>query len=127
MMLPSDYALIQDAEFKKWVEIYADDKDRFFDDFAKVSLPPCPSFCHSSSESSSLLLTSTTLPLFFLLQAFGKLLELGVERGEDGWALLKARAKEEGVAPEKLAPKKAFTGGCPFTNHKQPEDNGAKL
>jgi hypothetical protein len=69
------------------------------------------------------------LPLHspFPPQAFGKLLELGVERGEDGWAHLKAKAAEEGVAPEKLAPKKAFTGGCPFTNHKQPEDNGAKL
>lgn len=36
MMLPSDMALIQDAEFKKWVAIYAKDSDRFFADFAKV-------------------------------------------------------------------------------------------
>ncbi|KAE8219569.1 hypothetical protein CF319_g6756 [Tilletia indica] len=36
MMLPTDYALVQDPHFKKWVEVYAEDRDRFFDDFAKV-------------------------------------------------------------------------------------------
>lgn len=34
MMLPADLAFIEDAEFKKWVEIYAKDRDRFFNDFA---------------------------------------------------------------------------------------------
>lgn len=36
MMLPTDMSLIQDPEFKKWVDIYAKDKDRFFDDFKKA-------------------------------------------------------------------------------------------
>jgi len=36
MMLPSDLALVADPEFKKWVEIYAKDEDRFFKDFAKA-------------------------------------------------------------------------------------------
>ncbi|ODQ63636.1 heme peroxidase [Nadsonia fulvescens var. elongata DSM 6958] len=36
MMLPSDYALIQDKQFKKYVEKYAKDCDLFFKDFATV-------------------------------------------------------------------------------------------
>lgn len=36
MMLPSDVVLIADPAFKKWVEIYAKDEDRFFKDFAKA-------------------------------------------------------------------------------------------
>eukprot|EP00934_Nitzschia_sp_Nitz4_P002817 Nitzschia sp. Nitz4//scaffold84_size84139//59534//60601//NITZ4_005207-RA/size84139-processed-gene-0.20-mRNA-1//-1//CDS//3329559060//2807//frame0 len=36
MMLPSDMVLIADPEFKKWVEIYAKDEDRFFKDFASA-------------------------------------------------------------------------------------------
>ncbi|CEM27536.1 unnamed protein product [Vitrella brassicaformis CCMP3155] len=36
MMLPSDIALIQDKEFKRWVEVYAKDEDRFFKDFARA-------------------------------------------------------------------------------------------
>ena len=34
MMLPSDLVLIEDGDFKKYVEIYAKDKKRFFTDFA---------------------------------------------------------------------------------------------
>jgi cytochrome c peroxidase len=34
MMLPSDMALIWDKDFKKYVELYASDKDRFYKDFA---------------------------------------------------------------------------------------------
>jgi len=36
MMLPSDLALIEDADMKKWVEIYAKDEAAFFADFAKA-------------------------------------------------------------------------------------------
>ena len=36
MMLPTDIALTQDPKFRKWVELYARDKDRFFEDFSKV-------------------------------------------------------------------------------------------
>jgi cytochrome c peroxidase len=36
MMLPTDIALTQDPEFAKWVQLYAQDKDRFFEDFTKV-------------------------------------------------------------------------------------------
>uniref|UniRef100_A0A7S1XUV8 Cytochrome c peroxidase, mitochondrial n=1 Tax=Phaeomonas parva TaxID=124430 RepID=A0A7S1XUV8_9STRA len=34
MMLPSDYAFVQDAAFRKWVEAYAADEELFFKDFA---------------------------------------------------------------------------------------------
>lgn len=33
MMLPTDMALIHDAEFLKWVKLYAEDKEVFFEDF----------------------------------------------------------------------------------------------
>jgi len=36
MMLPTDYALVKDSVFKKWVEVYAKDQDKFFEDFSKV-------------------------------------------------------------------------------------------
>nr|POE74521.1 putative heme-binding peroxidase [Quercus suber] len=36
MMLPTDLALLSDASFRKWVELYADDKDKFFADFSAV-------------------------------------------------------------------------------------------
>jgi len=36
MMLPTDLSLIQDPEFKKYVEVYAKDQDRFFKDFASA-------------------------------------------------------------------------------------------
>lgn len=36
MMLPADMSLIKDPEFRKWVEKYAEDKELFFDHFAKV-------------------------------------------------------------------------------------------
>jgi len=36
MMLPTDYSLTQDKEFKVWVERYAEDVDLFFDHFSKV-------------------------------------------------------------------------------------------
>ncbi|KAG9228265.1 heme peroxidase [Amylocarpus encephaloides] len=34
MMLPTDIALTQDRSFRKYVELYANDKDKFFEDFA---------------------------------------------------------------------------------------------
>lgn len=36
MMLPTDRALLADPSFAKWVDSYADDKDLFFDHFAKA-------------------------------------------------------------------------------------------
>lgn len=36
MMLPADYALVQDKEFKKWVHKFAEDNDLFFSEFAKA-------------------------------------------------------------------------------------------
>lgn len=36
IMLPADISLLSDPEFKKWVEVYAKDQDRFFRDFAKA-------------------------------------------------------------------------------------------
>ncbi|KAE8151775.1 heme peroxidase [Aspergillus avenaceus] len=36
MMLPTDIALVTDPKFRVWVEKYAEDKDLFFDHFAKV-------------------------------------------------------------------------------------------
>ena len=34
MMLPSDYVLIQDKAFKKYVDLYAKDQKKFFTDFS---------------------------------------------------------------------------------------------
>jgi cytochrome c peroxidase len=51
MMLPTDIALTQDPKFRPYVELYARDKDRFFEDFSKV---------------------------------FDKLVELGIQRDENG-------------------------------------------
>ncbi|CDO76660.1 hypothetical protein BN946_scf184695.g1 [Trametes cinnabarina] len=34
MMLPTDYALVQDKEFKKWVKAYAEDEQLWFKDFS---------------------------------------------------------------------------------------------
>ncbi|KAI9671767.1 MAG: heme peroxidase [Alyxoria varia] len=36
MMLPTDMALIKDKTFKKWVEAYAKDEDKFMQDFGNV-------------------------------------------------------------------------------------------
>lgn len=36
MMLPTDMALLSDPSFRKWVEAYANDKNLFFDHFAKA-------------------------------------------------------------------------------------------
>ncbi len=36
MMLPADLALINDPEFRKWVEVYAKDANKFNADFAKA-------------------------------------------------------------------------------------------
>lgn len=36
MMLPTDMALVRDEEFRKWVGVYAKDKETFFKDFAAV-------------------------------------------------------------------------------------------
>lgn len=36
MMLPTDMALLEDESFRKWAQTYADDKDLFYDHFAKA-------------------------------------------------------------------------------------------
>jgi len=36
MMLPADLAFIKDSQFKKYVEIYAQDEEKFFNDFSKA-------------------------------------------------------------------------------------------
>ncbi|CAN8105610.1 unnamed protein product [Discula destructiva] len=36
MMLPTDMALVRDEEFLKWVKLYAEDKEVFFDHFKKA-------------------------------------------------------------------------------------------
>jgi len=36
MMLPADMAFVKDKEFKKWVETYAKDEKKFFDDFTQA-------------------------------------------------------------------------------------------
>lgn len=65
-MLPTDMALVEDKSFRKWVEIYAEDKDRFFEDFAQV----CSSRSFAEPFGPHLIL----LFLSFFVQAFGKLL-----------------------------------------------------
>jgi cytochrome c peroxidase len=47
MMLPSDMVLIAEPAFRKWVEIFAKDEDKFF----KVSLRlDCSVICHFSLD-----------------------------------------------------------------------------
>jgi cytochrome c peroxidase len=36
MMLPADLCFVKDAKFRKWVEIYAKDEERFFKDFSRA-------------------------------------------------------------------------------------------
>lgn len=36
MMLPTDFVLLQDKKFLKWVKVYAADNERFLQDFSKV-------------------------------------------------------------------------------------------
>ncbi len=36
MMLPTDMALVEDPEFKKWVVAFKDDEDLFFKEFASA-------------------------------------------------------------------------------------------
>lgn len=36
MMLPTDYVLLQDKKFLKWVKVYAKDQDKFYADFSKA-------------------------------------------------------------------------------------------
>lgn len=88
--------------------ICLESQDRFFVDFSKVS------FGFSNPKSVIASLTPS-----FGLQAFAKLLELGVDRGEDGLARLVKRAKEEGVSVSTLAPRNAFEGRCPFAGKRK--------
>ena len=36
LVMPSDQALVEDESMRPWVELYARDKDRFFEDYAKA-------------------------------------------------------------------------------------------
>lgn len=76
MMLPTDIALIRDKNFRKYVELYARDKEPFFEDFSKV---------------------------------FAKLVELGIQRDEDGNVTNSDNEKGGYLS----APKKKSTPGSP--------------
>ncbi|KAG9523949.1 cytochrome c peroxidase-like protein, partial [Aureobasidium melanogenum] len=75
-MLPTDLALVKDESFAPWVKKYAEDKDLFFDHFAK---------------------------------AFGKLLELGIQRDANG----KITNSDNAKGGYHSAPKKSSTPGKP--------------
>jgi cytochrome c peroxidase len=36
MMLPADLALVEDKDFRKYIDLYAKDEKVFFDDFASA-------------------------------------------------------------------------------------------
>jgi cytochrome c peroxidase len=74
MMLPTDLALTADPTFKHWVNVYAQDKEKFFEDFAKV---------------------------------FAKLVELGIQRDENGKVINSDNEK----GGYHSAPKKSSTPG----------------
>jgi len=76
MMLPSDMALLSDAEMGPWVKAYAEDKDLFFEDFRNV---------------------------------FAKLLELGIQRDENG----KITNSDNKFGGYMSAPKKSSKPGKP--------------
>jgi len=84
MMLPSDIALLEDPHFSVWVARYAEDKELFFRDFARV---------------------------------FGKLVELGIVRDEEGKIL-----NEDNVrGGYHAAPKKSDREGAPGKSHEEAE------
>ncbi|KAF8585926.1 class II peroxidase [Ramaria rubella] len=68
MMLPTDYALVQDKSFKQWSKKYAQDERLFFQEY--IHLPHGFSTTHAISHSFA--------------KAFHKLLELGVPPSQ--WA-----------------------------------------
>lgn len=76
MMLPTDLALMADPTFKHWVEVYAKDKEKFFEDFSKV---------------------------------FSKLVELGIQRDQDG----KVTNSDNEKGGYHSAPKKSSKPGKP--------------
>jgi cytochrome c peroxidase len=76
MMLPTDLALLADPTFKHWVEVYAEDKEKFFEGFTKV---------------------------------FAKLVELGIQRDEDG----KVTNSDNERGGYHSAPKKSSKPGKP--------------
>ena len=76
MMLPTDLALMADPTFKHWVEVYANDKEKFFEDFSKV---------------------------------FAKLVELGIQRDQDG----KVTNSDNEKGGYHSAPKKSSKPGKP--------------
>jgi hypothetical protein len=54
VMLPTDMALIEDAEFRPYAELYARDQDAFFEDFssayARLMSLGCPQECDPTRE-----------------------------------------------------------------------------
>jgi peroxiredoxin len=91
MMLPTDIALTQDKSFRKWVELYARDKDVFFEDFTKV---------------------------------FAKLVELGIQRDEEG----KITNSDNEMGGYHAAPKKSGKLGTgKTTDDKVDADEGEPL
>ena len=70
MMLPSDLFLLADPEFKKWVEVYAKDENKFFKDFGEYN----DHFIDIAVKTICL----TIDLLWHAASAFGKLLSLGV-------------------------------------------------
>ena len=91
-MLPTDMALLEDESFRSWAQKYADDKELFYDHFAK---------------------------------AFGKLLELGVDRKHNPYIAAPKKSDEPGAPgagsdaeaeplKEENEKKKTNSGGCPY-------------
>ena len=53
MMLPTDMAMKTDPAFRKWTEVYANDEQKFFDDFAVVFSKLCALGCPASCDPFS--------------------------------------------------------------------------
>jgi cytochrome c peroxidase len=77
MMLPTDIALIAEPAFRKWVEIYAKDEEKFFKVSPEGSCcqTTVPRFLNPSQPASSF--ENLSLSKDFA-SAFSKLLALGV-------------------------------------------------
>lgn len=67
MMLPTDMCLLDDPEFKKWVEIYSKDEDKFAADFSKA---------FSKLEELGVPAFQSQFPLYPVLAASGVLATL---------------------------------------------------
>ncbi|WXC44306.1 hypothetical protein QX201_004043 [Fusarium graminearum] len=94
MMLPTDIALTTDSEFSKYVQLYAKDKDVFFQDFKKAF--------------------AKLLELGIARNSEGKVINTDNQKG----GYRSAPKKSDSTPATSGQPGASKTGGCPVMHHK---------